>query len=80
MFAVFLRLHTPSEYPGNGIGLAICKRVVEGFGGRIWLESRLGEGTTFKFTLPAFLGQTSATSVVSAGGNGSGGNESGDDR
>jgi light-regulated signal transduction histidine kinase (bacteriophytochrome) len=80
VFAVFLRLHTPSEYPGNGIGLAICKRVVEGFGGRIWLESRLGEGTTFKFTLPAFLCQTPATSVVSPRGNGSAGDESGDAR
>jgi light-regulated signal transduction histidine kinase (bacteriophytochrome) len=53
VFAVFHRLHTRAEYPGNGIGLAICKRIVEGLGGRIWLESRPGEGTTCKFTLPA---------------------------
>ncbi len=53
VFAVFHRLHTREEYPGNGIGLAICRRVVERFGGRMWLESRLGEGSTFKFTLPA---------------------------
>ena len=53
VFSIFHRLHTREEYPGNGIGLAICKRIVEGLGGRIWLESRVGEGTTFKFTLPA---------------------------
>lgn len=53
VFGIFHRLHTRAEYPGNGIGLAICKRIVECFGGRIWLQSVPGEGTTFHFTLPA---------------------------
>ncbi|GAB3507194.1 hypothetical protein GCM10027341_41340 [Spirosoma knui] len=51
VFDVFRRLHTPKDYPGVGIGLAICKKVVERHGGQIWLESELGKGTTFYFTL-----------------------------
>lgn len=52
IFTIFKRLHDPKDYPGTGIGLSTCKKIVEHHGGRIWLESQLDAGTSFYFTLP----------------------------
>jgi signal transduction histidine kinase len=52
IFQPFHRLHSEEDYPGSGIGLAVCERIIEQHGGRIWAQSAPNQGSTFRFTLP----------------------------
>ncbi|MGB0840544.1 MAG: sensor histidine kinase, partial [Chitinophagales bacterium] len=66
IFEVFQRLYERGRYSGSGIGLATCKKIVEERGGKIWVESKIGEGSTFYFSIPHSLPESSKVAISKA--------------
>ena len=67
LYNIFYRLHTKEEYPGTGIGLPICKKIVQRYGGKVWVESELGKGSTFYFSIPIKKSKSSVKDLSNNG-------------
>jgi signal transduction histidine kinase len=65
IFQMFQRLHSSADYPGTGIGLAVCRKIVERNGGSIWVDSEVHPGTAFRFTVPALEPAPGSTAIES---------------